>query len=281
MHVAILAKEHSDRAAAAARTVHGWLSDRGHEVSVDEHVAGTTGLVPAVARDAIAEGTDLAVVLGGDGTLLLGARVFSPSGVPILGFNLGRLGFLTDTDSEHMLDVLERFFSGDYDIDERLMLAGEVLRGESVLGPASALNDIVVNKGALAQVIRLETRVNDQLVSSYLADGIIFSTPTGSTAYGLAVGGPIVAPNTEVMLVAPICPHLLTNRPLILSAASTVDCIVAEARGEVYLTIDGQEGFPLLPGDRIRVRAAAHRARLVKVRSRDFFDILRAKMGWG
>lgn len=281
MHVAILAKEYSDRAAAAARSVHGWLSDRGHEVSVDEHVAGTTGLVPAVARDDIADGPELAVVLGGDGTLLLGARVFSPSGVPILGFNLGRLGFLTDTDSEHMLDVLESFFSGDYDVDERLMLEGEVLRGEIVLGPASALNDIVVNKGALAQVIRLETRVNDQLVSSYLADGIIFATPTGSTAYGLAVGGPIVAPNTEVMLVAPICPHLLTNRPLVLSAGSIVDCIVAEARGEVYLTIDGQEGFPLLPGDRIRVRAAAHRARLVKVRSRDFFDILRTKMGWG
>jgi len=281
LHVAILTKEHSERAAGAARTIHAWLGERGHDVSVDEHVAAATGLEPSVSRDDLATAVDLAVVLGGDGTLLLGARVFSPSGVPILGINMGRLGFLTDTNSEHMLDVLESFFSGDYDIEERLMLEGEVLRGESVLGPSSALNDLVVNKGALSQVIRLETRVNDQLVSNYLADGIIFATPTGSTAYGLSVGGPIVAPNTEVMLVAPICPHLLTNRPLVVSASSIVDCILAEARGEVYLTIDGQEGFLLLPGDRIRVRCAAHRARLVKVRSRDFFDILRAKMGWG
>lgn len=281
MRVAILAKEHSDRAAGAAKVVHAWLRERGHELRVDAHVASNTGLEPSVDREQLADEVELAVVLGGDGTLLLGARVFSPSGVPILGINLGRLGFLTDTDSEHMLDVLESVFAGDYDIEERLMLEGEVLRGETVLGPTSALNDIVVNKGALAQVIRLETRVNEELVSSYLADGIIFSTPTGSTAYGLAVGGPIVAPNTEVMLVAPICPHLLTNRPLVVSAAATVDCVLAEARGEVYLTIDGQEGFPLLPGDRIRVRSALHRARLVKVRSRNFFDILRTKMGWG
>ena len=280
MQVAILAKQYSERAAEAACLVHSWLVERGHQVRVDEHVAGTTGITPSFARGELAEEADLAVVLGGDGTLLLGARVFSPSGVPILGINLGRLGFLTDTDSVHMLSVLESVVAGDYEIDERLMLQGEVLRGETILGSSSALNDIVVNKGALAQVIGLETRVNQQLVSSYLADGIIFSTPTGSTAYGLAVGGPIVAPNTEVMLVAPICPHMLTNRPLILSADSTVDCIIAEARGEIYLTIDGQEGFPLLPGDRIRVRSAEHRARLVKVRSHDFFEILRTKMGW-
>lgn len=280
MRVAILAKETSERVTDAARLVHSRLEECGHEVLVDANVAEATGLGPAVARENLGDGADLAIVLGGDGTLLLGSRVFSPGGVPILGINMGRLGFLTDTGPAHMLEVLERVFVDDYDIEERLMLEGEVLRGDKVLGPASALNDIVVNKGALAQVIRLETRVNGELVSNYLADGIIFSTPTGSTAYGLAVGGPIVAPNTDVMLVAPICPHLLTNRPLILSAAAEVECIVKEARGEVYLTIDGQEGFPMLPGDRIRVRSAKHRARLVKVRSRDFFDILRTKMGW-
>lgn len=281
MRVAILAKEHSERAAAAAVIVCSWLTERGHEVQVDSHVAQVAGLSGSVERSALPQGAELAIVLGGDGTLLLGARVFSPEGVPIFGINLGRLGFLTDTDSEHMLEVLANVFAGDYAVQERMMLSGEVLRGETVLGPTSAFNDIVVNKAALAQVIRLETHVNDQLVSSYLADGIIFSTPTGSTAYGLAVGGPIVEPTTDVMLVAPICPHLLTNRPLIISGTSTVDCILAEARGEVYLTIDGQEGFPLLPGDRIRVRKAPHRARLVQAASRNFFDILRTKMGWG
>jgi NAD+ kinase len=140
-------------------------------------VAGTTGLTPSFVRGDLAAEADLAVVLGGDGTLLLGARVFSPSGVPILGINLGRLGFLTDTDSVHMLSVLESVVAGDYEIDERLMLQGEVLRGETILGSSSALNDIVVNKGALAQVIGLETRVNQQLVSSYLADGIISRLP--------------------------------------------------------------------------------------------------------
>ncbi|MEE2830409.1 MAG: NAD(+)/NADH kinase [Myxococcota bacterium] len=281
MNVAILGKEHSERAAAAAVVVHRWLSDRDHRVVLDSHTAQAAGLPGGVPRDELAAQAEMAVVLGGDGTLLLAARVFSPDEVPIFGINLGRLGFLTDTDSEHMLEVLEEVFAGDYAIEERMMLSGSVLRGDNVLGPQHAFNDIVVNKAALAQVIRLETHVNGQLVSSYLADGIIFSTPTGSTAYGLAVGGPIVEPSTEVLLVAPICPHMLTNRPLIISGSSTVDCIISEARGEVYLTIDGQEGFPLLPGDRIRVCRSPHRARLVQAASRNFFEILRAKMGWG
>ena len=162
-----------------------------------------------------------------------------------------------------------------------MMLSAEVHREDEVLGPRDAFNDIVVNKGALAQVIRLETWVQGQFVSTYLADGIIFSTPTGSTAYGLAAGGPIVEPTTDVLMVAPICPHILTNRPLIISAGSTVECILAEARGEVFLTIDGQEGFPLRRGDRIVVSRSPHRARQVQAAAPHFFDILRKKMGWG
>ena len=281
MRVAILCQITRERALAAARKVHRWLHDHGHEAVVTTDMGASLGIEGAGSTEQLAVGAELAVALGGDGTLLQAARVFSRHGVPILGVNLGRLGFLTDTGPEQMLEVLERVLAGDYRVEERLMLSAEVHRRGEVIGPRIAFNDIVLNKGALAQVIRLETRVNDRFVSSHRADGIIVATPTGSTAYGLAAGGPIIEPTTDVLLVAPICPHILTNRPLIISGGSIVDCILVEERGEVFLTIDGQEGFPLESGDRVRVTRAPHRARLIHCASQDFFDILRRKMGWG
>lgn len=282
MRIAILAKPKSDRAANKAAELSVALRERGHETRLEASAARLAGVDGGVERDDLPEGVDLAVVLGGDGTLLLGARIFGPAGVPILGVNMGRLGFLTDVGVDGMDLVVESVLAGDYTVEERLMLSAEVLRADRTSeGPFLAFNDIVVNKGALAQVIRLENVVDGNFVSSFLADGLIIASPTGSTAYGLAVGGPIIVPTTEVFLVAPICPHMLTNRPIIVPAASTVECRLLEARGDVYLTIDGQEGFPLFPGDGVRVRQAAHRARLVKVASQDFFSILRTKMGWG
>ena len=282
MRIAILAKPASVPAAVKAAEVVEYLLARGHEVAVDAETATLAGLSGGLPRETLGQGAGLAIVLGGDGTLLLGARVFSPSGVPIFGVNMGRLGFLTDTGPDGMFDVLAQVLAGEHTVEERLMLSAEVVRADgSVEGPFEAFNDIVVNKGALAQVIRLETRVDGYFVSSYLADGMILSTPTGSTAYGLAVGGPIIVPTTEVFLVAPICPHMLTNRPLVIHADSMVDVRIAEARGDVYLTIDGQEGFPLYPGDRFRAGRAPHKARLAKVASQDFFSILHTKMGWG
>lgn len=281
MRIAILTKPRSERAAAKAAEVHAWLGARGHELVVDSETAELADLPGGTVREELGAGADLAVVLGGDGTLLLGARVFSPHGVPIFGVNMGRLGFLTDTGPDRLFEVLGQVLAGEHTVEERLMLSAEVIRPDgTVLGPFEAFNDIVVNKGALAQVIRLETRVDGYFVSSYLADGIIVSTPTGSTAYGLAVGGPIIVPTTQVFLVAPICPHMLMNRPLVIPASSTVDVRLSEARGDVYLTLDGQEGFPLKPGDRIRAGRAPHQARLVKVVSQDFFSILHTKMGW-
>ena len=281
MRVAILCQITRERALAAARKVHRWLEEHGHEAVVTTEMGPSLGIEGVGGPDQLAAGSELAVALGGDGTLLQAARIFSRHGVPILGVNLGRLGFLTDTGPEQMLETLERVLAGDYRVEERLMLSAEVHRRGQVIGPRIAFNDIVINKGALAQVIRLETRVNDRFVSSYRADGLIVATPTGSTAYGLAAGGPIIEPTTDVLLVAPICPHILTNRPLIISAGSMVDCILVEERGEVYLTIDGQEGFPLESGDRVRVTRAPHSARLVHCAQADFFDLLRRKMGWG
>lgn len=282
MRIAILAKPGSEPAAIKAAELVEYLEAQGHEIALDAETATAAGLPGGLARESLGDGTDLAVVLGGDGTLLLGARVFSPSGVPIFGVNMGRLGFLTDTGPERMFVVLDQVLAGEHTVEERLMLSAEVVRADgTVEGPFEAFNDIVVNKGALAQVIRIETRVDGYFVSSYLADGIILSTPTGSTAYGLAVGGPIIVPTTDVFLVAPICPHMLTNRPLVIPADSMVDVRIAESRGDVFLTIDGQEGFPLFPGDRIRAGRAAHKARLAKLASQDFFSILHTKMGWG
>lgn len=281
MQIAILGKPKNLPAAEKAAELADWLVERGHGVRFDADTAAQVGR-EGVDRDALADGADFGVVLGGDGTLLLGARVFSPADVPILGINMGRLGFLSDTGPDGMYEVMERVLAGDAQTEERLMLSASVHRPDGTIeGPFEAFNDIVVNKGALAQVVRLETRVDGNFVSSYLADGLILSTPTGSTAYGLAVGGPIIVPTTEVMLVAPICPHMLTNRPIIVPAGSEVECRLAEARGDVYLTIDGQEGFPLFPGDRIVSRRSPHRARLMKCASLDFFSILRTKMGWG
>ncbi len=281
MRIALLAKPDSQTAAAAALDLHAWLTQRGHTVLVDDGAAALNGLPAGYSRAVFDEQVDLAVVLGGDGTQLLAARIFSPSKVPLFGVNLGRLGFLTDVDPDQMLPVLEEVLAGRFTVQERMMIRGTVLRdGESVYR-SHAFNDIVVGKGELAQVIRIETRVNGQFVSRYVADGLIVSTPTGSTAYGLAVGGPIIEPSTDVLLVAPISPHMLTNRPLVLSGGSTVECLILEARGTSYLTIDGQEGFPLVAGDIVRMERSEHVARLVRSASSDFFEILRRKMGWG
>jgi NAD+ kinase len=282
MRVAILAKARDDRAEAVAREVVTWLQDAGHEVALEASLASRVQIPGGIARDELAQRAEMAVALGGDGTMLQAARTFSSAGVPILGVNVGRLGFLTDTGPEGMLDVLASVFAGDYAIQERLMLTGEVHRaGQVVGGPFAALNDIVVNKGELAQVVRLESWVDGSFVSEYNADGLIFSTPTGSTAYGLAAGGPIIVPSSQVILVAPICPHILTNRPLVIPGDSIASCVVIESRGEVLVTIDGQEGFPLQAGDKVSVRRSEHNARLIQTASGDFFDVLRTKMGWG
>ena len=282
MRIALLAKPHSQRAANKAAELAVSLRRRGHDVVLEETAARLAAVDGGMCRDELPEGADLAIVLGGDGTLLLGARTFGPAGVPILGVNMGRLGFLTDVGVDGMGEVVDSVLEGDFAVEERLMLQAEVTRPDRTSeGPFLAFNDIVVNKGALAQVIRLENRVDGNFVSNFLADGLIIASPTGSTAYGLAVGGPIIVPTTEVFLVAPICPHMLTNRPIIVPAASTVEVGLVEARGDVYLTIDGQEGFPLFPGDGVRVQRAEHKARLVTVASQDFFSILRTKMGWG
>jgi len=223
------------------------------------------------------------VVLGGDGTLLSVARALGSRAVPILGVNLGTLGFLTEIALDELFAALDRVLRGEHRIESRMRLEVGVVRGGVEAPPAErflALNDAVLTKADLARMIDLETRAGGDLVTSYHADGLIVATPTGSTAYSLSAGGPIVLPELEAFVLTPICPHTLTQRPLVLSHSAEIE-IVVRSREEVQLTIDGQEGATLQQGDSVRVRRSAHPVHIVVSPFRSRFEILRQKLGWG
>lgn len=227
-------------------------------------------------------GLELLLTLGGDGTLLRGARMVARSGTPILGINLGHLGFLTSAAPEEMERALGMWFSGEYELDERMALAirfdGE---GAEDGGEHLALNDAVLHKGGAARVIRLLVSASSGEVGTYSADGIILSTPTGSTAYSLSAGGPIVSPSVHCIVATPICPHTLSVRPLVLPADETVTVEVLSPTEELILTVDGQEHERLLPGAKIVVSRAPHPVRLVRFPGQTFFSTLRRKLNWG
>jgi NAD+ kinase len=227
-------------------------------------------------------GLDLVVTLGGDGTLLRGARMVAADGVPVLGINLGHLGFLTSAPREEIETALERWSAGDFEIDERMALAVHAEDGDGRAGKLHlALNDAVLHKGGAARVIRLSMRAQRDVVGSYSADGIILSTPTGSTAYSLSAGGPIVSPSVDCIIATPICPHTLGVRPLILPADETVTVEVLSPTEELILTIDGQEHERLVPGQKVVARRAEQPVRLVRFPGQTFFQTLRRKLKWG
>lgn len=243
------------------------------------------GMQPLIA-DAPAmrvEDIDLLITLGGDGTLLRGARMVAPLGVPVLGINLGHLGFLTSVSPPDVEAPLASLLAGDYWIDERFTLEAVVVGADGVAGaPFLALNDAVLHKGGFARVIRLAVDVgaDHQEVATYTADGIIIATPTGSTAYSLSAGGPIVAPSVECILATPICPHTLVVRPLVLPASAEISVSALTPTEGLILTVDGQDGAALLPGDRLLIRRAAARVRLVRFAGQNFFTTLRRKLHW-
>ncbi|HEU0297930.1 MAG TPA: NAD(+)/NADH kinase [Longimicrobium sp.] len=225
---------------------------------------------------------DLLVTLGGDGTLLRGARLVAAEGVPVLGINLGHLGFLTSAPPEEMESALERWRAGDYEMDERMALAVHAEDGDGAPGRVHvALNDAVLHKGGAARVIRLSVSAWRDVVGSYSADGIILATPTGSTAYSLSAGGPIVSPTVDCIIATPICPHTLGVRPLVLPADETVTVEVLSPTEELILTIDGQEHERLVPGQKVVARRAQEPVRLVRFPGQTFFSTLRRKLRWG
>lgn len=227
------------------------------------------------------EKVDLIITLGGDGTLLGAARSLAGTGIPILGVNLGHLGFLTDLEMADLFPCLDRLLQGDYIIEKRMMLAAEVRREGASVASFYALNDVVITKGPLSRIIRLETYVGDEYLATYRADGIIVASPTGSTAYSLSAGGPIARPDLGVMIVTPICPHTLYARPFILADHEVIRIVMKSESSDVMVTIDGQIGFPLKRKDQILVKKADVYTNLVRVRNRSFFEVLRIKLREG
>ncbi len=239
---------------------------------------------PAIPRVAslLDAGLDLIVVLGGDGTLLSVARTAQAEGIPLLGVNLGSLGFLTETALDRLDPMIDAVSSGSCTVEERIMLEVHVLHGERTHGPFVVLNDAVINnKAALARMIEMEASVDGAYLTTYRADGLIVATPTGSTAYSLAAGGPIVYPDMEAVVITPICPHTLTNRSLVVPGRMTVDVAINSGGQEIHLTLDGQLGVELASADRVRIRRSAARTRLVHCPDREWFSVLRQKLRWG
>jgi len=286
MKVGIVAKSHLREATPHLVKIESWLAARGHAPVFETATAALMPPAPgrSVAdKPALAAGVDLIVVLGGDGTLLSVAGCVGAADVdvPILGVNFGSLGFLTEATLPELYQSLEAALSGEARVEERLMLRATTMRRGVALLEHLALNDVVITKAARARMTDLSVSVGDEFVTRVKADGLIVATPTGSTAYNLAAGGPIVQPVVDAIVLTPIAPHMLTNRPIVIPASSLVRVqpMMAE-RDELYVTFDGQEGYQLEAGDEVRIRCAERRVRLLKPSSRSYFEVLRQKLKW-
>ena len=277
----IIAKHTDPRAGAIVSELTNWLVAHGKGVVLDRE---TSSLVPgaeSVNRGKLPEKCDFLIVIGGDGTLLSAARVVGTTGKPILGVNLGSLGFMTAITLEELYPVLERIFTFDFEYDERMMLVAHVHRMGERVANYTVLNDVVINKGALAKIIDIETTIGETYLSSFKADGLIISTPTGSTGYTLAAQGPILYPTLHAIVITPICPHTLTNRPIVIPDTMEVRAKLLSQETDVFLTLDGQVGFGIRRGDVIEVKKADAPIRFFRSPFRDYFTVLRTKLKWG
>jgi NAD+ kinase len=257
-----------------------WLKEKGVDVFVDLEVAQPLNM-KGYSRSEIPDLSEMVIVLGGDGTLLSVARLVCEKGIPILGVNLGGLGFITEVQVAGIYEAMERIFSGKCVVEDRLMLSASVQRHGERIADYTVLNDVVINKGALARIIEMETYVDRAYVTTFRADGLIVSSPTGSTAYCLSAVGPILYPTTDCISLTPICPHTLTNRPIVLPDSALVEISLKSVAEDVFLTLDGQVGFSLRQNDVVMVAKSPFKTRLMIPYGRDFFQVLRTKLGWG
>jgi len=257
-----------------------WFEERKCEVFLEVGTAEELGRAGYNQED-IPSRVEMMMVLGGDGTMLSVSRLIGGREVPILGVNMGGLGFITAINKDKIFSVLEQALHGACPVEQRIMLDARVFRESAETGCFTALNDVVINKGALARIIEMETFVNDSYLTTYRADGLIISTPTGSTAYSLAAGGPILYPTLGSVAITPICPHMLTNRPIVLPDESIVRVVLKSASENVYITVDGQVGLKLQQGDVIEVMKSASTAKMFVPSGHDYFDLLRTKLKWG
>jgi NAD+ kinase len=278
--VGIISKPGNEDARSCIVDLLRWLEDRGIAVRCDEGTA-TYAEVHGLCRQDVPEGCDLVIVLGGDGTLLSAARAIGRREIPLFPVNIGGLGFLTAITLDELYPELERALRGEHRIAKRKLLTVEVVRDGQVTASYDALNDAVLTKAALARMIDLDTHVDDQFVCVYKADGLIIATPTGSTAYSLSAGGPIVFPSVPAICLTPICPHTLTNRPVLVPETSVIRIISHGNNESVFLTIDGQVGQPLVEGDTVVCRSSHYSLLLIRPPRAMFFDVLRQKLKWG
>jgi NAD+ kinase len=281
--IGIIARPRKSNLAEMVPPLLEWLAKRGIATLYDEETAASLrkGCAPGCTREKVAADSQLLLVLGGDGTLLAAARVAAMHGIPILPINMGSLGFLTSFTVEELYPALEDTLAGRYSVSERVMLKVDLERDGQLIDTQRVLNEAVINKGTLARMIDLELRIDQDFVARYRADGLIVATPTGSTAYSLSAGGPIVHPGVESFIITPICPHTLSDRPVVVRDSSLIEMKLLANNESVFLTLDGQKGIVLQATDFVRITRAQEILRLIQPLRKSYFEILRNKLKWG
>ena len=285
--IGIVLKPHQPEALTTLCELVLWLAERGIKLvggpEIErERIEHQTGCaVDEVSTETLPTDVDLMLVLGGDGTMIATARMIGDHEVPVLGVNYGGLGYLAEFRIEELYSALESILSNNYRLDKRVMLAVELLRDEVSVTTNRVLNDVVINKSALARIIEIEAFFNGQFVNSFRADGLIVSTPTGSTAYNLSAGGPVIFPSMNAVVVTPICPFTLSNRPIVVPDDAEIELILKTDQEEVALTLDGQVGFPLKVEDRVKISKSRTMFNLIQPSNRNYFEVLRDKLRWG
>ena len=285
--IGVVVKPHQPEALETLCKLTEWSTARGIALvggpALDrERIEHQTGCVVAVVPDEeLPQQVELILVLGGDGTMIATARMLGDCEVPVIGVNYGSLGYLAEFRIEELFSALESILAGDYKLETRVMLGVELHRGDDLVTENRVLNDVVMNKSALARIIQIETYLNAQFVNSFRADGLIVSTPTGSTAYNLSAGGPIIFPTMNAVVITPICPFTLSNRPIVVPDDSLIEVRLMTEKEDVALTLDGQVGFPIQAGDRVVIRKSKTAFNLVQPKNRNYFDLLRDKLRWG
>jgi len=278
---AIISKPGKPELAGVVPELVQWLQKHKYSVVVDPETEPYASGVDVLPRDEIASrGLSFVVVLGGDGTLLAAARAVAKAGIPVLGVNLGSLGFLTEVPLPDLYTTLQEIEEGCCQAETRSMVHCEIIRKGSLVARYDALNDIVVGKGTVARLNHCDVFIDQVFVSSYQADSLIVSTPTGSTAYSLAAGGPILMPSVDVFVITPVSAHSLTHRPSVVRDTAQIEIVVKTGEDEAYLSVDGQIGMPMFDGDRVHCRKSEHQVKLLHTHG-TFFDVLRAKLKWG
>ncbi|HEY7534363.1 MAG TPA: NAD(+)/NADH kinase [Thermodesulfobacteriota bacterium] len=281
MRIGIIGRTHKKETFEITRQLSDWLEKRSVKVYVEKELGTQIGHPNSIPQTELPELVDMVLVFGGDGTFLRVSRLICNYGIPILGVNVGGLGFLTEITIDELYPMMEIVLSGKFEVEKRGMLYATINRKTERIGNYVVLNDVVINKGAVARIIDLAIYINDYHVTTFKADGIILSTPTGSTAYSLSAGGPIVYPTLPLTIITPICPHTLTDRPLVVSNETTIRVKVLTDTPDIYLTLDGQVGVNLKMEDVVEVKKADTSVKLIKSPFRDYFTILKTKLKWG